>query len=60
MATNLLLDLRGIDTEPVTPAEYGSSPSLESLMGGMAMAETAASCSACSCCVVCCCCCCSG
>jgi len=53
------LDLRGIDPEPLTATGPSApAPSLESLMGGMAMAETAASCSACSCCVVCCCCCC--
>ncbi|MEV5409927.1 hypothetical protein AB0K60_13955 [Thermopolyspora sp. NPDC052614] len=53
-----LLDLRGIDAEQVIPVAQEADPSLESLMGGLAMTELAASCTACSCCVVCCCCCC--
>jgi hypothetical protein len=53
-----VLDLSAVDQERL---EFGdpAEVSLESLMGGQAMAEVAASCApcSCSCCVVCCCCC---
>ncbi|WP_373320641.1 thiomuracin/GE37468 family thiazolyl RiPP peptide [Rhizocola hellebori] len=56
---NLSLSLSDLDTEVLEIASQSPSVTLESLVGGHAMAEMAASCSVCSCCVVCCCCCCS-
>jgi hypothetical protein len=59
MTKGILLDLGVLEAESL---DFSAAPevSLESLMGGQAMAEVAASCDicSCSCCVVCCCCCC--
>jgi hypothetical protein len=59
MPDTLMLDLDAFDPEPLTFGGTADEVSLESLMGGQAMAEVAASCApcSCSCCVVCCCCC---
>jgi hypothetical protein len=56
----LTIDLNDVDTEALVITGTSSDVTLESLMGGQAMAEMAASCAvcSCSCCVVCCCCCC--
>jgi hypothetical protein len=56
----LTIDLNDVDTEALVITGTSSDVTLESLMGGPAMAEMAASCApcSCSCCVVCCCCCC--
>jgi hypothetical protein len=59
MPEKIALDLDALDPEPLGFDAGPSDVSLESLLGGQAMAEVAASCAACSCscCVVCCCCC---
>jgi thiazolylpeptide-type bacteriocin precursor len=57
MRNNLALDLHGLDVEPMEIVPAVGQVSLESLVGGHAMAEVAASCQVCSCCMVCCCCC---
>jgi hypothetical protein len=54
---NLTLSLSDVDTEVFEITSSSSEMTLESLVGGHAMAEVAASCTVCSCCVVCCCCC---
>lgn len=55
----LQLDLRDFQAEPLEFSGTSEEISLESLMGGQAMAEVAASCApcSCSCCIACCCCC---
>lgn len=55
---NLTLNLSDVEAEALEITGPPAEATLESLMGGHAMAEMAASCSVCSCCVVCCCCCC--
>ncbi|WP_204008128.1 hypothetical protein [Virgisporangium aurantiacum] len=61
MTDVIVLDLDHFEAERLEFAGTSDEVSLESLMGGQAMAEVAASCGpcSCSCCVVCCCCCCS-
>jgi hypothetical protein len=55
---NLTLNLSDVDIEVLEIAGAPAEVTLESIIGGHAMAETAASCTVCSCCAVCCCCCC--
>lgn len=50
-------DLAGFDPDHVALDAGPREITLESLLGGHAMGELAASCSVCSCCVACCCCC---
>jgi hypothetical protein len=54
-APSLNLDDVDVDTVQIETAD--GRVSLESLLGGHAMAEQAASCEVCSCCAACCCCC---
>jgi hypothetical protein len=55
---SLALNLSDLDTEVLEVTGPLPEVTLESLVGGHAMAELAASCTVCSCCAVCCCCCC--
>jgi hypothetical protein len=57
MSINLALDLENLEDQPLEVADGDDQISLESLVGGHAMAELAASCEVCSCCAACCCCC---
>ncbi|MEU6997255.1 thiomuracin/GE37468 family thiazolyl RiPP peptide [Nonomuraea sp. NPDC046570] len=57
MNRNLALDLGAVEVQPLQIEGGAGAVSLESLVGGHAMAEVAASCEVCSCCVTCCCCC---
>jgi len=57
MSINLALDLENLEDQPLEVADGDGQISLESLVGGHAMAELAASCEVCSCCAACCCCC---
>lgn len=54
---SLAQDLTDFTIDTVEVDDTAGAPSLESLAGGQAMTEAAASCSVCSCCVACCCCC---
>lgn len=56
MTIKLALDLDEIEVQTLDIAD-DQQLSLESLVGGHAMAELAASCEVCSCCAACCCCC---
>jgi hypothetical protein len=58
MTNGLALDLASFDIERLEFVGTSDEVSLESLMGGHAMVEVAASCMLCSCCIACCCCCC--
>lgn len=53
----ITLELGDVEIGAVEVMADDDQISLESLVGGHAMAELAASCEACSCCVACCCCC---
>jgi hypothetical protein len=54
---NLADDLAGFETRVLELQPGEQQVTLESLAGGHAMGELAASCSVCSCCIACCCCC---
>lgn len=58
MNRNLALDLGAVEVQPLRIERGDDATSLESLLGGHAMTEVAASCTPnCSCCITCCCCC---